>query len=748
MDLLVGLGRTLGSSFAATPVRAFRRRFGRKSSVGGAAAAFVAFLAVGLATQPQVLARPQQQQPPPVDKQVQPPIFRGGANVVRVDVFATKNGEPVLDLKAEDFEVFEDGAPQVVDNFEHVQIQGGGPAETRVEPRNVRESNQMAADPRARLFVLFLDTNHVHRAASRNVMRPLTNLLTRLVGAEDMIAVMTPDMPASSVTFTRRTDKIADMLERNPWWGLREGLIKKDPVEQMYEACYPPEPGRSTSAIAQEMIDRRREVQTLGAIEDLVRHLDGLREERKAILLVSEGWHLYRPNRALAELQQPRMPGVFVGPNGRLTGSNPNTPAGMANSDCDRDRMMLAQIDDERRFRNMLDEANRANASFYPIEPRGLVVFDTDLGPNPPLSPEADLASLRIREEALRTIAEATDGVAVIDSNNIDAGLKRVVTDLSSYYLLGYTSTNSKLDGRFRSIKVRVKRPGIEIRARRGYLAATEKEMAARAAAVAPVVDEATTAVTRSIATLENFRNDAALRLAVSAGWWTPTGEPGSAKPTGSEPALWILGEVDMRPRPGGDDWSQGGEADVAITNAAGETVVRYTVSMAPNSGRFLSRFPRTIEDVWLDPGSYAVKVRMKPAAGGLPSQDTARFDLPKAPAAGTFVLGQPIYFRRGSAAVAPDVPTADRRVRRTEKLAVQVSMSLPADRASAELLDRNGKPIPLPVAATTVERDAVRWARAELSLAPLAAGDYVIRITIERGTDKIQMLAPFRIIP
>ena len=74
--------------------------------------------------------------------------------------------------------------------------------------------------------------------------------------------------------------------------------------------------------------------------------------------------------------------------------------------------------------------------------------------------------------------------------------------------------------------------------------------------------------------------------------------------------------------------------------------------------------------------------------------------------------------------------------------------MSLPADRASAELLDRNGKPIPLPVAATTVEKDAVRWARAEMSLAPLAAGDYVIRVTIERGTDKIQMLAPFRIIP
>src|SRR5207249_11886685 len=62
------------------------------------------------------------------------------------------------------------------------------------------------------------------------------------------------------------------------------------------------------------------------------------------------------------------------------------------------------------------------------------------------------------------------------DSNNLDAGMKRVVADLSSYYLLGYYSSG-KLDGKFHPITVRVKRPGVQVRARRGYLAATPADM-------------------------------------------------------------------------------------------------------------------------------------------------------------------------------------------------------------------------------------------------------------------------------
>ena len=75
---------------------------------------------------------------------------------------------------------------------------------------------------------------------------------------------------------------------------------------------------------------------------------------------------------------------------------------------------------------------------------------------------------LEARLTSLRTLAEATDGLAIVDSNNLAGGLKRVVDDLSSYYLLGYYSIG-KLDGKFHSIAVRVKRPGVQVRARRGF---------------------------------------------------------------------------------------------------------------------------------------------------------------------------------------------------------------------------------------------------------------------------------------
>src|SRR5206468_2542334 len=134
----------------------------------------------------------------------------------------------------------------------------------------------------------------------------------------------------------------------------------------------------------------------------------------------------------------------------------------------------------------------RANTSFYPVDPRGLAVFDEDIVPaagvgaginaNPTISPAEDRARLMARNTSLRTLAEATDGLAVLDSNDLSRGLRRIVDDLSSYYLLGYYSTG-KLDGRFHALTVRVKRPGIQVRARRGYLANTATAVTAAAAA-------------------------------------------------------------------------------------------------------------------------------------------------------------------------------------------------------------------------------------------------------------------------
>src|ERR1700737_4646581 len=85
-----------------------------------------------------------------------PPTFRTEANYVRVDVYPTRDGAPVLDLKQDDFEVLESGTPQKIEQFEHVVFRVNAAQVTRREPNTVEESRQALENPRSRVFVVFL----------------------------------------------------------------------------------------------------------------------------------------------------------------------------------------------------------------------------------------------------------------------------------------------------------------------------------------------------------------------------------------------------------------------------------------------------------------------------------------------------------------------------------------------------------------------------------------------------------------
>src|SRR5438034_1682374 len=87
----------------------------------------------------------------------QRPVFKTEANYVRVDAFPTIDGQPVADLTQDEFEILEDGVAQKIDAFEHIIIRPAGPQVTRREPNTVAESRAMAADPHARVFIIFLD---------------------------------------------------------------------------------------------------------------------------------------------------------------------------------------------------------------------------------------------------------------------------------------------------------------------------------------------------------------------------------------------------------------------------------------------------------------------------------------------------------------------------------------------------------------------------------------------------------------
>jgi VWFA-related protein len=711
------------------------------------------------------LVSAQSPSPPAQPPQTAPAApFRTEANYVRVDVYPTRDGQPVTDLTQADFEILEDKTPQKIDAFEHITIRGNLPQDTRREPNTVGESRAMMQNARARVFVLFLDINHVEIEASRRIRQPLITALDQIIGPDDIVGVMTPEMSARDVTFARKTTTIEGLLSRHWYWGERDRLNAVDPEQEAYKACYPgglpvscPGGGQDDDrGVADEMIVRRQEKQTMDALEDLVGYLRGVREERKAVIAISDGWLLYRPDPTLARRLYCNIPtaGVYIDPrSGKMSTKPPDNVDGSNNSVCERDRMTLANIDDAQQYRRLLDEANRANTSFYPVDPRGLVVFDTPLGGNTTglpapgsttiTPPSVDAAMLNSRLTSLRTLAGATDGLAIVDSNNLAGGMQRIVSDLSSYYLLGYYSTG-KLDGKFHAISVRVKRPGVQVRARRGFLAARAGDVTTTAAHTpatpeASAAAEESRAIASAIAPLSGYGRELPLRLLAAAGWVA-----------NRTPTVWVVAEAGR-----GEDWMGGGDSNAMLVDSKGTLLASAQAAIAPGARSI--RLTLTPAEP-IAPGEYEIRVRVKGAGSAAATTDTTRVSL-AAPPAPTGAM----FLRRGPTTGNRDTPTADLRFRRTEHLAVEVPAPS-ADPVRARLLDRTGKPLTaIPVsAATRVDADGARWDTAQVSLVPLGVGDYVIEIrTGGMGTAsaagaagatgmaaETRTLAAFRIVP
>jgi VWFA-related protein len=448
-----------------------------------------------------VLAAAQQPEPQP-----EMPRFRAGTNLVRLDVYASKDGVSVADLTAEDFEVFEDNQPQKVESFEFIRPRPPVPQELRAEPRSLPESRQMAADPAARLFVLFYDLQNVSIAGAYHSNKPIFEFLNKVIGQDDMVGVMTSDMSPLSLTFARRTTALENYFTQNWAWGQRNQLITTDPTEEMLKDCY--FGLRSKEGGLQDVLSRHRESKTLNALDGLVTYLDGIREERKFVLVFTEGWRLHQPDVRSAspvDGEPPPPKGIGIDQDGRLTTGVPTGYSDYAK--CEQDRVQLAGADHHAEFQRLTQRANRANVSFYPVDGRGLQVYDERyaFSTNQPIATQTNA-----RRESLIRLAADTDGIAVVNTNDVSGGMARIVSDVASYYLLSYYSTNSKMDGRFRRIRVRIRQPGVQARARPGYLAPTETEARSGApgtsAANAPARQGPPDAVAKAIGQIDSSK--------------------------------------------------------------------------------------------------------------------------------------------------------------------------------------------------------------------------------------------------
>jgi VWFA-related protein len=686
------------------------------------------------------------QQPPPSksDDPTAQPRFRAGTNFVRVDVYPTVNGAALGDLTANDFEVFEDGAPQKIETFEYVNVRATGSEEARHEPNSVAESQSMAETTRGRLFVIFLDTYFVDYAGSHRMQRTLVNLLNRVVGPEDMYAVMTPEMSAADITFARRTETLEGYLSKYWFWGQRDRLFPDDPVEQSYLECYPDTDGRH---VAREMILRRRERRVIDALTDLSVHLRGVREERKAVIAITGGWVLFRENQALTGTGRAGVPRTGITPTGQLTPDTSAANLGYSRNNCERDRMNLSMLDDWKAFHDLFDLANRSNVSFYPVNALGLAATDTSMQPreqdSEPVLGERqavwpagggtrdDTALVTARSENLIALAKNTDGVAVVYTNDLDKGLKRVVDDLTSYYLLGYASTNAKLDGKFRKITVKVTRPGVDVRARRGYLAPTPKEVEAGGMVEAPPESAAPpSSVQVALNALASARPGVPMRMALSYATLGPGGDGGTKL------HAWTLVDLDTAVARQGE-WLGGGTVEVALTAADGTALSSKLETLKP--GEHAAAVD--LGEIDVPRGELVIRVHVKPHGDGLPYSDTLRLSQVDGP-------GRPLVLRRGPTTGIRYVPTADMQFQRTERVRVDLPVQAGSLAPTAEVLDRVGHLIQVPVRTAVRTENGLTWASAELSLAPLAAGDYVIRMKAELNGKAQEVITGFRLVP
>ena len=470
------------------------------------------------------------------------PTFGTGANDVRVDMYPTLDGKLVEDLQASDVELLEDGVPQTIGAFERVKVGTAGSS-------------------RAKVFVVFLDTYHTQIESSSNLRLPLIRFLDRVIGPDDTVAVMTPEMSAKEITFGRKATLISNIMQSDWAWARRGRADRRDPKEDLYDACYSAVSANSAGP-APEMKARRREKLTLDALDELTTYLGGLREERKAVLTISDGWALFRENQNLTASQKGGDQGLVDRLLRRPTKEKSEETGGskeVNRVECDADRVALAALDHSLRLRPLTEAANRGNITFYSIDPRATLEATTGDEKSAGRGRDNNAAS---RQDSLRFIADNTDGLLLAGSgSNIDSHISRIVDDVSSYYLLTYSSSNTKLDGRFRAITVRVKRDGVKVRARRGYRGPTADDLISGASA--PTKSGDRLSATASPAAGVSARVPFKIRTSAWMRDSTEDGRPG---------AFWVVGELDyqtLRQL----EWTAGARAEVVVLAADGTEV-------------------------------------------------------------------------------------------------------------------------------------------------------------------------------
>lgn len=394
-------------------------------------------------------APPQtRQQTPPTPAQPQRPTFVSQVDLVSQDVIVRdKNGQFVPDLKRDDFIILEDGIEQSISDYRLVYGGRELSVETTMQPTVAPDGmilppTRPVADVAGRVFIIFIDDLHLLAGDSPRVRQLLTQITNTLIHDGDLFAVVSTGPSSIEVNPTYDRSRLTEAIKKVMGNGMSPEEILTAPT---------------STAGPQEL--RHRVHVAFSTAYDLLRQLGTVSTRRKAFVYLSAGYDFnpFAESRWKQEQEKYARRTEDTSTGQSSDGSSNSTTINPFESGS----MGFAQADLVAQLAELVRAANRANATFYTIDPRGLIA-GPDIN-NQTLTTSEWRSYVQNTVDSLRTLGDLTGGFCICNSNDFKKGLERIDSETSDYYLLRYYSNNPDPLRRVRNIQVKVKRPDLEV---------------------------------------------------------------------------------------------------------------------------------------------------------------------------------------------------------------------------------------------------------------------------------------------
>jgi VWFA-related protein len=402
---------------------------------------FLAGLALAMLSGAPTGAQAPPAQPPATPPTQEPPrqVIRRQIDVVTTDVIVRDNrGQFVADLKKEEFEVYEDGVQQEVVSF--VLTHGGRvynqmlPAPPKPQAGIILPPARPTNDAAGRIFIIFVDDLHLDFRNTGRIRDLFKKVSTELIHEGDMFAVVSSGPASIEIPLTYDRRRLDEALKKVTGGGMRPQEI----LDQPDGAQGPPEL-------------RYRAHTAMSTVYELLKNLEQVQNRRKALIYISNGYDFNPFADSRRKVMNERYGSLARGDDGSI--DNDINPFSMQGN-------RFAEADLVAELAELTRQANRANATLYTIDPRGLVG-------GPDLDEKIDVVEwqnhVTSTQNSLRTLAELTGGIAVVNQNDFEKALKRIDAETSDYYMIGYYSNNPDPLKKRRQIEVKVTRPGMNV---------------------------------------------------------------------------------------------------------------------------------------------------------------------------------------------------------------------------------------------------------------------------------------------